>query len=115
MGDSMDFDAYQKLASKTATYGGKDSTYVLMYLSMGLAGESGEVIEKLKKAVRNDNGIVSEERKEDLKKELGDVLWYLSQLANALGISLADVAEQNIKKLADRAERGVIKSEGDSR
>lgn len=111
----MDFDAYQKLASRTSTYGAKDTTYVLMYLSMGLAGESGEVIEKLKKVVRNDGGVVSIEKREDLKKELGDVLWYLSQLAKTLGLSLADVAEANIKKLADRAERGVIKSEGDSR
>lgn len=111
----MDFDEYQARASKTGSYNTDDQEYVLMYLSMGLAGESGEVIEKLKKVVRNDGGAVSAEKREDLKKELGDVLWYLSQLAKTLGLSLADVAETNIKKLADRAERGVIKSEGDSR
>lgn len=111
----MDFDEYQTRASQTGSYHTNDQEYVLMYLSMGLAGESGEVIEKLKKVVRNDGGVVSAEKREDLKKELGDVLWYLSQLAKTLGLSLADVAETNIKKIADRAERGVIKSEGDNR
>lgn len=111
----MNFDEYQKRAAKTATYQGKEETYRLMYLAMGLAGESGEVIEKLKKVVRNDGGNISEEKRSDLESELGDVLWYLSQLAETLDLSLQDVAEKNIAKLADRAERGVIKSEGDRR
>lgn len=111
----MNFDDYQKQAAKTSTYEGKEETYKLMYLSMGLAGESGEVIEKLKKIVRNDDGEISEEKRKDLESELGDVLWYLSQLAETLDVSLQDVAEKNIAKLADRAERGVIKSEGDTR
>lgn len=111
----MNLDEYQKQASQTSTYGGKDQAYVLMYLSMGLAGETGEVIEKLKKIVRNDGGVVSESKRDDLAKELGDVLWYLSQLAETLGLSLSGVAEKNIEKLSDRAMRGVIKSEGDDR
>jgi NTP pyrophosphatase (non-canonical NTP hydrolase) len=82
---------------------------------MGLAGETGEAVDKIKKIFRNDNGIVSAEKKEEIKKELGDVLWYLSQIARELDIAFADVAKANIAKLADRAARGVIKSEGDNR
>ena len=96
-------------------YGKDELEYKLMYISMGLAGEAGEVIEKLKKVVRNDGGVVSEEKREDLKKELGDVLWYLSEMAQTLGLSLNAVAEGNITKLADRLARDVIKSEGDDR
>ncbi|XKT74579.1 MAG: nucleoside triphosphate pyrophosphohydrolase family protein [Patescibacteria group bacterium UBA2163] len=111
----MDFNDYQTKASSTNTQTEKGAQFMLMYLSMGLAGESGEVVEKLKKVVRNDDGVVTDEKREDLKKELGDVLWYLSQFADALGISFDDVAEANIAKLADRAKRDVIKSEGDNR
>lgn len=93
----------------------EDPTFVLMYLAMGLAGESGEVVEKLKKVVRNEGGVVSEEKKKEIAKELGDVLWYLSQLAEKMGHSFNEVAELNIQKLADRRDRGVIKSEGDNR
>ena len=111
----MDFDEYQRLAEKTATFDPNDRVYSLMYLSMGLAGESGEVIEKLKKVVRNDGGEMSEEKRREIAKELGDVLWYLSQFARVLNVPFNEVAEANIKKLSDRAERGVIKSEGDNR
>jgi NTP pyrophosphatase (non-canonical NTP hydrolase) len=111
----MDFDEYQKQAGKTATFNDKDKTYALMYLSLGVAGESGELIEKIKKAVRNDGGVVSDEKREAIKHEIGDVLWYLSQLAQNLGIPFSEAADANLKKLADRAARGVIKSEGDTR
>jgi NTP pyrophosphatase (non-canonical NTP hydrolase) len=111
----MTFDEYMAQASKTAQYDRDDLEYHLMYLCMGLAGEGGEVIEKIKKIVRNDKGAVSQEKRDDLKKELGDVLWYLSQMARELNLSFDEVAEANIKKLADRAQRGVIKSEGDTR
>ena len=111
----MDFDEYQTQASKTATFEGKDPTYVRMYLSLGVAGESGELIEKVKKVVRNDGGEVSAEKREAIKHEIGDVLWYLSQLARSLGIPFSDAAKANLDKLADRAARGVIKSEGDTR
>ena len=80
----MDFDDYQTQATKTALYDPNDTTYALMYLSMGLAGESGEMVDKIKKLIRDNDGKVqmgdiSEEKRELLKKELGDVLWYLSQ------------------------------------
>lgn len=111
----MEFDEYQKLASRTAHYAKDDEQFILMYLCMGLAGESGEVIEKIKKVIRNDHGAIAQEKREDLKKELGDVLWYLSQLSGKLGLDFGAVAEANIAKLADREKRGVIKSEGDTR
>ena len=111
----MEFDEYQRLASKTALYGKPGEHYKLMYLSMGLAGETGEVVEKVKKLIRPAEVTISEDKRADLKKEVGDVLWYLSQLAKELGLSLEDIATSNIKKLADRAERGVIHSEGDTR
>ena len=111
----MNFNEYQALAARTAFADGEDKKYTLMYLCMGIAGESGEVIEKMKKVIRNDHGVVSEEKRQDLKKEIGDVFWYLSELSRALNLSLDEVASANIAKLADRAARGVIKSEGDVR
>jgi NTP pyrophosphatase (non-canonical NTP hydrolase) len=111
----MEFDEYQARAAKTATYTFEDSTSILMYLCLGLAGETGEVIEKVKHLIRDAGGAVTPERREHLKKEIGDVLWYASQLARALELSFDEIAQHNIEKLADRAQRGVIKSEGDTR
>ena len=111
----MEMDEYQQLASKTALYTKQDAHYKLMYLGMGIAGETGEVVEKVKKIIRGAEVLISDEKREDLKKEIGDVLWYVSQLALQLGLSLEDIATHNIKKLADRAQRGVIHSEGDNR
>jgi NTP pyrophosphatase (non-canonical NTP hydrolase) len=111
----MDFNDYQKEAAKTGFYDTDDQTYVMMYLCLGIAGESGEVIEKIKKIIRNDKGLVSEEKKQAIKQEIGDVLWYLSELSRTLDIEFNDVARANITKLSDRAARGVISSEGDTR
>ena len=111
----MDFNEYQTKASTTATFEGKQNDYKLMYLALGIAGESGEVAEKIKKLMRNDNGELDEEKRVAIKHELGDVLWYLSQMARVLGYTFEEVAEANLSKLADRKNRGVIKSEGDNR
>ncbi len=111
----MTFDEYQKAASATAQYASEDPNFRLMYVCMGIAGEAGEVIEKMKKIVRNDGGFVSVDKRYELNKEIGDVFWYLSELARLLDISLNDVARTNIKKLSDRAVRNVIRSEGDNR
>jgi len=111
----MEMDEYQKLASRTGFYNQPDQNYVLMYLCMGLAGETGEVIEKVKHVIRDKGGELSDEKRELLKKEIGDVLWYAAELSRQLGLSLNDVAALNIQKLADRAARGVIKAEGDTR
>ncbi|HWO07556.1 MAG TPA: nucleoside triphosphate pyrophosphohydrolase family protein [Candidatus Paceibacterota bacterium] len=111
----MDFDEYENVARGTATFDTKPFEYQLMYLALGIAGESGEIAEKVKKIMRNDNGTVSDEKRELLKAEIGDVLWYLSQLSRVLGFSFSETARANIDKLKDRAERGVIKSAGDNR
>ena len=111
----MEMDEYQELALRTGYGKDKDPNFVLMIYAMGLAGESGEVIEKMKKPLRDRKGVFSDEEKVVIKKELGDVMWYLSELARALGFTLEDVAQTNIAKLADRAKRGVIQGEGDNR
>lgn len=94
---------------------GKVGEYKLMYLCLGLAGESGEVIEKIKHVIRDNEGVMTEEKREAIKQELGDVLWYLSQIARTCDLPFDDVARANIKKLTDRHRRGVIRSEGDAR
>ena len=86
----------------------------LAYAALGLNGEAGEVAEKIKKAWRDDS-VVTEERKQEVKKELGDTLWYLAQVCTELGLSMSDVAESNIAKLADRRERNVLAGSGDNR
>ena len=109
----MDFKDYQEKSRKTAIYPNLGSNYI--YPTLGLAGETGEVAEKIKKAIRDEAGIVSEDRKQDLKKELGDILWYVSQLASELGLNLDEIAEKNIEKLYSRMDRGVLHGSGDDR
>ncbi|HEY4487760.1 MAG TPA: nucleoside triphosphate pyrophosphohydrolase family protein [Candidatus Paceibacterota bacterium] len=111
----MEFNEYQDLASQTADFTGRSDEYKLMYTCMGLAGETGETIEKVKKVMRNNNGVMTEEQRDAIKLEIGDVLWYLSQVARFSGIALDDAAQANVEKLADRRARGVIRSEGDKR
>ena len=109
----MTFDEYQEKSRETAVYPDQGSNFV--YPTLGLVGEAGEVAEKVKKIIRDNGGELDEEHKEALAKELGDVLWYLSQLATELKVSLNDVADINIKKLQDRHQRDAIKGSGDDR
>ena len=109
----MDFDNYQIEARKTAIYPNKDNNYI--YPTLGLVGESGEVAEKIKKILRDKNGTFDFESKLALKKELGDVLWYLSNLCDELNFSLSDVAINNLEKLNLRLSRGKISGSGDDR
>ena len=109
----MDFEEYQKLSRRTAIYPDKDNNFV--YVTLGLVGEAGEVAEKIKKVFRDNNGVLDEERKQVLKKELGDVLWYLAQLSTELGLSFDDVACFNIEKLSSRKDRGTLHGDGDDR
>lgn len=116
----MTLNDYQKESLKTDTYknSGKDVDVTdLAFLNkvLGLVGESGEVAEKIKKILRNNNGLMSDEERADVMKELGDVLWYLSVLSSYLGYDLDKVARTNLDKLADRNKRGVLKSKGDNR
>jgi len=109
----MTFDEYQAAARDTAQY--PDMGRNLCYPTLGLAGEAGEVAEKIKKLMRDDGGRLTDERREALRKELGDVLWYVAALCSELGVSMGDVAEQNIAKLRDRRGRGAIRGDGDDR
>ena len=109
----MDFEAYQKLSRKTAIYPDKDSNFT--YPALGLAGETGEVIEKVKKLIRDKASNIDDEFRVEVKKEMGDVLWYLAQLATELKISLNEAAEENIEKLMSRMERKKIHGKGDNR
>ena len=87
----------------------------LYYPSLGLAGEAGEVCEKIKKIMRDDGGQVTSIKKDAIAKELGDVLWYVSNLASELELDMEQIAHANIQKLFDRMKRGVIKGSGDDR
>ena len=82
---------------------------------MGIAGEAGELVEKWKKAVAYREGKFDEEQWSDFKKEFADIIWYIAVLAESLGLSLEEIMEQNIAKLADRKKRDVIKGAGDNR
>lgn len=109
----MNFEEYQKKSRETAIYPNVGKSFV--YPTMGLAGEAGEVSEKIKKLFRDKNGIADEDTKKELQKELGDVLWYLSQIATEFNLSLNEIAEKNIEKLFSRKERGTLHGNGDNR
>lgn len=110
----MSFDEYQKQALTTVLSTG-DEFKDLLHWVLGLNGEAGEVAEKLKKIIRDKQGVVSADDKVELAKELGDVLWYIAVFANDLGVSLDDIAAQNLAKLRSRKDRGVIGGNGDNR
>ena len=103
---------YQRLSRRTAGYP-RDAW--LAYPALGLAGEAGEVAEQVKKSIRDDGGTVSDERREALTKELGDVLWYTAQLATELDLDLDEIARINLDKLLSRQRRGVLSGSGDDR
>ncbi len=111
----MEFDEYQKKTSETAIYPKDDPIVALSYATLGLAGEAGEIANKVKKIIRDNKGEISQEIKDRLSDELGDVLWYLSALATELDTKLSSVADKNIQKLFSRKERGVLKGSGDNR
>jgi NTP pyrophosphatase (non-canonical NTP hydrolase) len=108
----VDLSEYQCLSRRTAEYP-RDAW--LAYPALGLAGEAGEVAEHAKKAIRDDGGQVSEERRAAMAKELGDVLWYVAQLASELKLDLDEIAQANLDKLLSRQQRGVLSGSGDDR
>lgn len=109
----MNFNEYQSKSRKTAGY--PAIGHPIIYPTLGLTNEAGEVAGKIKKVFRDKNGLISEETRDALKSELGDVLWYLAQIATELDLTLDEIAEYNIVKLYDRLERGKIKGDGDNR
>lgn len=108
----MDMNEYQKKAISTAIY---PEVYEIVYPTLGLAGESGEIAEKVKKVLRDDIGDFSKDSRKEIAKELGDVLWYVALLARDLGFDLEEVAEMNVQKLASRKERNKLGGSGDNR
>ncbi|MGC8905508.1 nucleoside triphosphate pyrophosphohydrolase family protein [Thermus sp.] len=108
----MSFEEYQKEAQKTALY---PEAHRLVYPALGLAGEAGELANKVKKVLRDHGGQLSEEAREAILAELGDVLWYAAQVATDLGASLEAVAQANLEKLRSRKERGRLGGSGDNR
>ena len=122
----MDFDSYQKFTLSTAIYpgAGTGSPEAVVYCALGIAGEAGEIHEKLKRLVRGSSSrpggfqalaTLSEEDRLALAKEAGDVFWYLSRLIDELGLSLSEVIASNVEKLSSRRDRGVLRGTGDDR
>jgi len=111
--DKMDFNKYQDLAIKTAIYPNIGNNYA--YPVLGLCSEAGEVADKIKKVIRDNNGVIDENTREGIKKELGDVLWYAAIVAKELKLDLEEIAVLNIEKLFSRMERGKLSGSGDNR
>ena len=109
----MHLNEYQTRALGTRT--DPDIIQPAALWAMGLAGETGEVLEKIKKIFRDHDGEYTLGDATAIKKELGDVLWYMTALADSLGISLHDIAITNLAKVASRAERGCLQGDGDDR
>lgn len=99
----MNFEDYQSEASQTALYPRRMSN--LEYPTLGLAGEAGEVANIVKKIQRDNDGVITDEIRGKLKDELGDVMWYVSACADELGLTLNEIAEFNVNKLAKRHNR----------
>lgn len=108
----MNFSDYQIEAVKTAIYG---EGIKISYPALGLAGEAGEVCNKVKKIFRDNEGVISQEKRADLSSEIGDVLWYCAALAKDLDLNLEDIAVSNIAKLHARRKAGTIQGSGDNR
>jgi len=100
---------YQKLAMKTAIFPTDMGVY---YATLGLAGEAGEIANKVKKFIRDGHSV---EKEKELISELGDVLWYVAAVADVIGVSLDDVAKDNMYKLAERQRNGTLQGSGDNR
>src|SRR5512135_2422982 len=113
MEKDVNFADYQDKAKQTARY--PVIGHAVIYPTLGLTNEAGEVSGKIKKIFRDKDGIIGEAERSALKAELGDVLWYLAQVSTELGLSLDEIAENNIAKLLDRQMRGKIQGEGDNR
>lgn len=110
----MNFNDYQTKALRT-NLANKDFLKELMQQVLGLADESGEVLAIFKKWIRDQDADPSQLNREMVKKEMGDILWYIAVIAHDLGIKMDDLAKANIEKLASRLERGTLRGSGDER
>jgi NTP pyrophosphatase (non-canonical NTP hydrolase) len=110
---SMLLSDYQSRSRATAVYPQQGDN--ILYPTLGLCGEAGEVAEKIKKMIRDDGGVLSDERRAALSKELGDVLWYVAQIATEADLDLDAIADENLAKLLSRRDRNVLSGSGDDR
>lgn len=108
----MEVNEYQQMALETAVY---PKEYQIIYTALGLTGEAGEVSDKVKKVLRDNDGLFTEERKREIAKELGDVAWYLAVCAHDIGYTLEEICQMNYNKLKSRQQRGVLGGSGDNR
>ena len=111
--DTQNFETYQRESRKT--WGVIHVDHPIVYPTLGLANEAGEVAGKIKKIFREKGGVIGEADRQALKYELGDVLWYLTQICTELDLTLEQVAAANLEKLFARQARGLIRGEGDDR
>lgn len=113
----MKFNEYQDKALQFDLFGPERNVNGVGFMEkvLGLVGEAGETADKFKKIIRDRGGAISDDDRLEITKELGDVMWYVAAIAAYLDVSLDDVAQINIKKLSDRAERGQLSGEGDER
>lgn len=109
----MNVDDYQAAALTTAIYPNRGANFV--YPVLGMVGEAGEVAEKVKKVIRDGNGILTDPDREKIALELSDVAWYVAVLAAELDYNLSEIFQMNLDKLASRAQRGVLSGSGDNR
>lgn len=113
----MDFNEYMDATADLAVYpeAGEGTVSAVTYTVMGLVGEAGEVANQAKRILRDDNETLTPDRLEKLKKELGDVLWYVARACDELDLDLEDVAVTNIARLEERKKHGTLHGEGDDR
>lgn len=108
--NNLTLDEYQQLALETAIYPSP-----IIYPTLGLTGEAGEVSDKVKKVLRDNNSIFTEDKKTEIAKEVGDVLWYCATLSHDIGYTLEEIAQMNYDKLRSRQLRGKLHGSGDNR
>ena len=113
----MGFDEYQKKAAKYDFFEVTDDLKEVGFIEkvLGLTGEAGETADKVKKILRDKGGHASDADREEIIKELGDVLWYVANVARCLGVDLSEVAKKNVEKLESRQKRNMLHGEGDNR
>lgn len=112
----MQFNEYESKTRETAVYPGalKGGMDAIAYLALGL-GEAGEVQGKVKKILRDNDGLITSGQRVAIAAELGDLLWYVTRLSDELGVGVELIAKMNVDKLASRKERGVLGGSGDER